>query len=242
MAVSFKINKKLMEENSLLKKRIQDMEQSESERKVVEEALRESKEKYRFLAENVNDMIQLVELPSLKYIYNNPAVEKILGYSPDELMKMTCDQIVSRETMDKFYGYMQLYMENPSESQNMELPIIRKDREIVWIESTYRLIYDNAGVPVKLHTVSRDITERKKREEKLKLLLSDLQKELEEIKTLKGIVPICANCKKIRDDEGYWEQVESYLAKHTEAKFSHGICPDCMRQLYPEFCEDKKTV
>jgi hypothetical protein len=64
---------------------------------------------------------------------------------------------------------------------------------------------------------------------------------MEEIKTLRGFVPICANCKKIRDDKGYWEQVETYVSKHTEAQFSHSICPECMRKLYPEFCEDEKT-
>ena len=62
-----------------------------------------------------------------------------------------------------------------------------------------------------------------------------LEQALKEIKTLRGIVPICANCKKIRDDEGYWSQVEVYVQNHTEAKFSHGICPGCAKKLYPEF-------
>jgi len=61
------------------------------------------------------------------------------------------------------------------------------------------------------------------------------QKAIEEIKTLKGIIPICANCKSIRNDKGYWELVESYISKNTDAQFSHGICPDCMQKLYPEF-------
>jgi len=56
-----------------------------------------------------------------------------------------------------------------------------------------------------------------------------------EIKTLRGILPICANCKKIRDDEGYWQQVEIYVRDHSEARFSHGMCPDCMQDFYPEF-------
>ena len=62
-----------------------------------------------------------------------------------------------------------------------------------------------------------------------------LEQALKEIKTLRGIVPICANCKKIRDDQGYWSQVEVYVQNHTEAKFSHGICPGCAKKLYPEF-------
>lgn len=58
---------------------------------------------------------------------------------------------------------------------------------------------------------------------------------LSEIKTLRGILPICANCKKIRDDKGYWNQIESYISAHSEAEFSHGICPECAKELYSEF-------
>ncbi|MGD9123644.1 MAG: hypothetical protein PVG60_01060 [Desulfarculaceae bacterium] len=62
----------------------------------------------------------------------------------------------------------------------------------------------------------------------------DLTKALNEIKTLSGLLPICSSCKKIRDDKGYWNQVEDYVAEHTEASFSHSICPECMEQLYPQ--------
>jgi len=60
-----------------------------------------------------------------------------------------------------------------------------------------------------------------------------LQEALDNVKTLEGILPICANCKKIRDDKGYWTQVESYLTKHSLAAFTHSICPDCIKQIYP---------
>lgn len=62
----------------------------------------------------------------------------------------------------------------------------------------------------------------------------ELQDAIAQIKTLKGIIPICASCKKIRDDSGFWDQVEAYVMKHTDAAFSHGICPDCMDKLYPD--------
>ena len=61
-----------------------------------------------------------------------------------------------------------------------------------------------------------------------------LQKALDEIKTLRGILPICAACKKIRNDDGYWQQIESYISEHSDAAFSHGICEECARELYPE--------
>ncbi|MBW2127201.1 MAG: hypothetical protein JRH08_16390 [Deltaproteobacteria bacterium] len=77
-----------------------------------------------------------------------------------------------------------------------------------------------------------DITERKKAEEERNKLILELQETLSEIKILKGIIPICASCKRIRDDKGYWNQVEAYIRDHSEADFSHSICPDCMKKLY----------
>jgi hypothetical protein len=64
-------------------------------------------------------------------------------------------------------------------------------------------------------------------------LILELQQTIDEVKTLKGIIPICASCKKIRDDSGYWQQVEEYVKNHSDAEFSHGICPECVKKLYP---------
>jgi CheY-like chemotaxis protein len=67
----------------------------------------------------------------------------------------------------------------------------------------------------------------------------ELQTALAKIKTLSGLLPICASCKKIRDDQGYWTQLEYYISEHSEAEFTHGCCPECMKKLYPEMCEKK---
>ncbi|MFO7735814.1 MAG: response regulator transcription factor [bacterium] len=67
-----------------------------------------------------------------------------------------------------------------------------------------------------------------------------LRLAMEEIKTLRGILPICSKCKKVRDDKGYWHQVETYLQKHSDAEFSHGICNECAEKLYPDFVAGKK--
>ena len=66
-------------------------------------------------------------------------------------------------------------------------------------------------------------------------LMAEREQALSAVKTLKGLLPICASCKKVRDDKGYWNQIESYISQHSDAEFSHGLCPDCMRALYPEF-------
>ena len=79
-----------------------------------------------------------------------------------------------------------------------------------------------------------DIEKRKKAEEEKERLIRRLQKALDEVKTLSGMIPICANCKKVRDDKGYWDQIETYIHKHSNADFSHGICPECAKELYPD--------
>jgi AmiR/NasT family two-component response regulator len=67
------------------------------------------------------------------------------------------------------------------------------------------------------------------------VLVRELQEALSKVRTLEGLIPICSWCKKVRDDEGYWQQVEIYISKHTKADFTHGICPDCYKKVYSEF-------
>jgi hypothetical protein len=68
-------------------------------------------------------------------------------------------------------------------------------------------------------------------------LIQELQKALANVKSLSGLLPICAGCKKIRDDNNYWHQVEIYVQKHSEATFTHGLCPDCIKKYYPKLDE-----
>ena len=83
--------------------------------------------------------------------------------------------------------------------------------------------------------LQNEIGERKRVENERERLIHELQEALAEVKTLSGLLPICSSCKKIRDDKGYWNQIESYISKYSEAEFSHGICPECAKKLYPEF-------
>ena len=102
--------------------------------------------------------------------------------------------------------------------------------------------------PIKKNLVEQSITmalarhndfmEMRRLNEELKIKIEELKKAFDEIKVLKGIIPICANCKKIRDDEGYWDDVATYISLHTDAKFSHGMCPDCMEKLYGDILKN----
>jgi hypothetical protein len=75
---------------------------------------------------------------------------------------------------------------------------------------------------------------RQRAEAERERLIGELQEALAKVKTLRGLIPICSSCKKVRDDQGYWTQLETYLKQHSEAEFSHGLCLDCMRKLFPE--------
>lgn len=80
----------------------------------------------------------------------------------------------------------------------------------------------------------KDLMKLKQLYEEMEVKNKALEKALAEIKTLRGIIPICAHCKKVRDDSGFWEQVEVYIHNHSDAVFSHGLCPDCAHKLYPD--------
>ncbi len=85
-----------------------------------------------------------------------------------------------------------------------------------------------------------EIVEHKRAEEERERLITQLRGALTKVKQLSGLLPICASCKKIRDDHGYWQQIEAYIRDHSEAEFSHGICPECAKKLYPDFFKKKK--
>ncbi len=85
--------------------------------------------------------------------------------------------------------------------------------------------------------LENEIVVRKEAEANKDNLIKELQEARTELSVLSGMIPICASCKKVRDDDGFWNQIESYIAKRSEAEFSHGICPDCREQLYPELLD-----
>lgn len=94
----------------------------------------------------------------------------------------------------------------------------------------------NRELLARVQAMARIINAERERDQ----LIVKLQQALSEIKTLNALLPICANCKKIRDDKGYWEKIEVYITEHSNSEFTHGICPDCVKELYGELEEMKK--
>jgi hypothetical protein len=92
-----------------------------------------------------------------------------------------------------------------------------------------------AEIEIELAHAQHEIERRKKAEKELGKVVQELEKALSEVKILQGILPICSHCKKIRDDQGYWQNVEKYIHDRSEAEFSHGVCPECAKKYYPDF-------
>lgn len=114
-----------------------------------------------------------------------------------------------------------------------EVSYVSRGREIGFLELFSFPIWENGSITGVVEYV-RDISKRKKIEQEKEELISRLQKALEEIKTLQGILPVCSYCKRIRDDQGYWNQIESYISAHSDASFSHSICPECLKKHHPQ--------
>jgi PAS domain S-box-containing protein len=115
-----------------------------------------------------------------------------------------------------------------------------KDGNKIYAEVSAYPIKDSTGKIIRFVHLSKDITERKNLERERVKLIRELQDALAEIRTLKGIIPICSFCKNIRNDSGYWEQIETYISQHSEAEFTHGICPQCAKKIYPAYLTDKE--
>ena len=154
-----------------------------------------------------------------------------------EGQKMTADVVETYIPLmrdGRFLGAFEIYYDITDRKKQMDRLVSR---------SSYLLFSLALGlscvVVILIFKENKALILRKDTEEKQKSLILELQKALAEVKTLSGMLPICANCKKVRDDKGYWNQIESYLSEHSEAKFSHSICPECARRLYPEFFKEE---
>ncbi|MBU0678651.1 MAG: hypothetical protein KJ626_11100 [Verrucomicrobia bacterium] len=114
---------------------------------------------------------------------------------------------------------------------------LQKRREDVVIENrpVLSILRQFAEIEEELGEAQKEIERRKKAE-------AELQKALSEVKTLRGMIPICAGCKSIRNDQGYWQRIESYIQEHSEAEFSHGLCPECMKKYYSDLPEDDHSA
>jgi len=208
-----------------------------TDRKKAEENLRRSEEKYRTILENIAEGYFESDLEGNVVFVNDSACE-MMGCAKEDLYGKNYRQFTTpatKESIQKTYGEV---LRTGLTSKMDDYEIIRKDGVIRVHQLIVGLMRNAAGQPVGFRSMARDVTERRQAEKEREKLIADLQKALADIKTLSGLLPICSSCKKIRNDKGYWERLESYIGSRSEAVFSHGICPECARSLYPELYKD----
>ena len=169
--------------------------------------------------------------------YVNPKFVNVTGYTPAEVLGKNPRVLKSGEKSPEFYRELWETIAAGKEWSG-EFHNKKKNGELFWESASISPIRDRAGRVTHYVAVKEDITARKQNETERDKLILDLQDALASVKSLSGLLPICASCKKIRDDKGYWSQVESYIQKHSDATFTHGICPDCIKKLYPDLAKD----
>jgi PAS domain S-box-containing protein len=195
----------------------------------------QSEETYRSILNASPDDFTITDMEG-KILMVSPAAKKMFGYEP-EYEDFKGSQLLSfvvPEDQERAKSNIRLLFQGRYSGPN-EYHGVRKDQSIFDIEVNSAFVHDANGQPAKTVFIIRDITERKKAEEERERLILELRDAMSKIKILSGMLPICASCKKIRDDKGYWNQIESYIKNHSEAEFSHSICPECARILYPEY-------
>jgi PAS domain S-box-containing protein len=154
------------------------------------------------------------------------------GYSKEELAALNFDRFVHPEDLPAHLVAGQEFFENKRTAFKREARYLRKSGEPLWGSLTVERIEDSTGQMLFVLGMLEDITERRLAFAERERMIDELKEALASVKTLRGLIPICASCKKIRDDKGYWSQVEVYVRDHSHAEFSHGICPECMKTLY----------
>jgi len=203
------------------------------ERRHAMEQLGHSEERYRLLAENSLDLIALLDLKG-NLIYASPSHETVLGYDPAWLVGRGFSALIHPEDLPLVrLAISQLPDDGPGKPTDVRLRLASGDwLEVELLLSTFSIRGDSGQ---RILLSARSIAERKRSQLEREKLIQELQEAFAKIKVLSGFIPICASCKKIRDDQGYWNQLEAYIQSHTEAQFSHGICPDCATSLYSDY-------
>jgi len=206
-----------------------------NERKKAEEGRRLAEVLYRTLAERSFAGVYVVQDSRFRFINSKAAL--YAGYTKEELLGQPSDMMIHPEDRENAVNHA-VEMLRGKRDMPYEFRIITKQGATRWIMETVTSI-NYLGTPAILGN-SMDVTEYKHIEAEREKLIFSLKKALLEVKKLSGLLPICASCKKIRNDEGYWEQLEEYIRDRSEAEFSHSICPDCVKKLYPELFHEKK--
>ncbi|MFP6807471.1 MAG: PAS domain-containing protein [Pseudomonadales bacterium] len=176
-------------------------------------------------------------------VKRNDRWAQILGYSTiDEFEDDTesWTNSIHPDDRDAAWASINNHKDGLTDSHKMEYRMLTKDENYRWILDHAKIVQrDNEGRAIRMSGTHSDISERKKLEEERDNLVQSLRMALSEIRTLKGIIPICSYCRNVRNDQGAWDQLEANIMANFEARFSHGICPDCLPKTFADLRSDK---
>jgi PAS domain S-box-containing protein len=212
-----------------------------TERKRAEEALKYEKSLLDGLMNNIPDSIYFKDRQCRLLKINRRMMETLNMTHDSEYFQKTDVELFGeefgRKTVDEDLHLIETGEPIVGLVESRKLA----DGSLNWTSTTKVPIRDAEGKINGLVGITRTINDIKRAEEAREKVIKELQATIEKVNMLRGLIPICANCKKIRDDQGYWSNVESYIANHAEVEFTHGICPECMEKLYPDYVKKKKT-
>ena len=208
-----------------------------TERKKLEKRLHEHEKFLRTVIDTIQDEISVLT-PDLDIIQTNKAVRD--KYPEIALVGKKCYEVHfnSKKRCKKCPAVIAL---KSGQLEKGEFALTKRDGTDAVVEHFAFPMKDDEGKTIAIVEYVRDITVKKRSDEQQQKLINELNKALSEIKTLQGILPLCSYCKKIRDDKGYWEKVDVYIHKNTDADISHGICPDCLKEHFPKQYEEIKN-
>ena len=186
--------------------------------------------RYQLLFENSLDGIMLTA-PDGSILDANPAACRIMGRTREEILQEGRQGLI--DASDPRLALMIAERQRTGRAYG-ELTAKLKDGTRFPVEVS-SVVFPSRDGELRTCIIIRDITQRKAAEAERERLIKELQEAMGRVKTLSGLLPICASCRKIRDQQGAWHNLEIYIRNHTEADFSHGICPECHRRLYSEY-------
>ena len=228
------IEKQKLEE---LTRRIEELEQDTHQREQAENALRHHLRLLDVLLNTIPNPVFYQDIEGVLQGCNLAFADDIIGLSREKVLgqSMTELRTLIRHRLPEKLFRQPIGPSSRSGVMHIEENINCADgrrREFLFSKA---VIFEPDGEVSGSVGVMVDITERKKTEAEREQLIKELQEALTPVKTLRGLLPICSHCKSIRDDQGYWGQIEAYIGNHSEAEFSHGICPECAKKYYPDF-------
>jgi PAS domain S-box-containing protein len=209
-----------------------ELERDNAELRRVQEELRQSKERFQGAFDYAAIGMALVATDG-RWLQVNRSVCDITGYSQPELLATTFQAITHPEDLDADLEYVRQMLAGEIRHYHMEKRYFHKRGHIVWILLSVSLVHDAQGDPLYFISQIQDITRRKEAEKEKESLIRQLQDVLATVKTLQGLLPVCAWCKQVRNDEGYWLHLDAYVKEELDVTFTHGICPTCLERVSP---------